>query len=459
LDDTVLSTRQQVDTFLTTHELHLETELKLDPSKLPFPADANALVSNIQQCRNKAQNDSSVFLACMAVDSGPASGKEAVSCAASNTKAQDIVTCLANATQSPQLSRITGCIKGDNQDPKQTVTCLLNDEDKANVEKMEKCLRDASSAQTALETCPEKFLPDDQKKKIRCITAAGTNASAVASCALPSSSDAQTAIRALNCAHDAASTAAAAQCLAAITGGEAGRLAECVTPDGDRASTIACMLRDRPELSRAQTLYKCASGGTDTASLIANCSDGILDERSQQIAKCIAQQGSDRNALAGCAASTILPKEFGPAIRCASESTGGADFAVCMAGPVMNEEWRIAAECAVETGGAPPAFAVCAAGRLTVKELTKCLSGQIGTEGGCFGPHNTIVEAFATVGHDLGNCLSGGACLGPNNEIVKAAKAIEEGVSHLGHEGERIWHGLFGRGSHWCRGDLTRWTC
>jgi hypothetical protein len=109
--------------------------------------------------------------------------------------------------------------------------------------------------------------------------------------------------------------------------------------------------------------------------------------------------------------------------------------------------------------GAPPAFAVCAAGRLTVKELTKCLSAQIGTEGGCFGPHNTIVEAFATVGHDLGSCLSGGACLGPNNEIVKAAKAIEEGVSHLGHEGERIWNGLFGRGSDWCRGTLTGWTC
>jgi hypothetical protein len=82
----------------------------------------------------------------------------------------------------------------------------------------------------------------------------------------------------------------------------------------------------------------------------------------------------------------------------------------------MNEEWRIAAECAVQSGGNPVGFAGCTAGRLTIRELTKCFSGQIGTD--CFGPNNTIVKYL----NDEFNDLTHGP--GRNNEIVKAIEAI-----------------------------------
>jgi hypothetical protein len=84
----------------------------------------------------------------------------------------------------------------------------------------------------------------------------------------------------------------------------------------------------------------------------------------------------------------------------------------------MNEEWRIAAECAVQTGGNPVGFAGCAAGRLTLKELTQCFQGQIGKD--CFGPNNTIVVALTNAFNDL---IHGP---GKNNEIVKALDAISE---------------------------------
>lgn len=84
----------------------------------------------------------------------------------------------------------------------------------------------------------------------------------------------------------------------------------------------------------------------------------------------------------------------------------------------MNEEWRIAAECAVQTGGNPVGFAGCAAGRLTIRELTKCFAGQVGKD--CFGPNNTIVKGLTNAFNDV---IHGP---GPNNEVVKAIKVIGE---------------------------------
>lgn len=78
----------------------------------------------------------------------------------------------------------------------------------------------------------------------------------------------------------------------------------------------------------------------------------------------------------------------------------------------MNEEWRIAAECAVNSGGEPITFASCTAGRLTVRELTKCFKGD------CFGPNNTIIVGIRNAVNDLTQGP------GKNNEVVKALDAI-----------------------------------
>jgi hypothetical protein len=103
-------------------------------------------------------------------------------------------------------------------------------------------------------------------------------------------------------------------------------------------------------------------------------------------------------------------------VSCAANSTGATSFALCAAGPAMNEEWRTVAECAVETGGNPIGTGGCAAGRLTLRELTKCFTGTIGKD--CFGPNNTIVKDLTNAFNDV---IHGP---GQNNEIVKAVRAI-----------------------------------
>jgi hypothetical protein len=84
----------------------------------------------------------------------------------------------------------------------------------------------------------------------------------------------------------------------------------------------------------------------------------------------------------------------------------------------MNEEWRIAAECGVESGGNPVGFAGCTAGRLTIRELTKCFTGEVGKD--CFGPNNMIVKTLNNTFSDLTHGP------GENNELFKVIKVFGE---------------------------------
>jgi hypothetical protein len=109
----------------------------------------------------------------------------------------------------------------------------------------------------------------------------------------------------------------------------------------------------------------------------------------------------------------------------------------------MNEEWRIAAECAVSSGGVPVTFAVCTGGRLTIRELFKCVQGRIGES--CFGPNNTIRKFFENAFHDL---LNGP---GEGNDIVKGlnevrnfAQGIGDGMAHARDELDKQACNLFG---------------
>ena len=458
LDDNVLATPAQLETFLRKQGLTLDTELKLDPAGIPVSLDAKKLVSDIQQCRNKAQSDLKIFVRCMTTDIGPSSSREAIACATSYTTASAFAACIGEHSADPNLARVSACISGDYSDPRGAALCMAG-ADKAKLEGLQQCLGTAKSETEGLTRCAAGVIDDgNQLEKARCIVKAANDPAALINCALGGAPSVAAVRRGFDCVrHSENSATETAACLASIAGGDVGRAAACITESSENEAVVSCMLRDRPELQQARRLYNCAAAGTGTASLIASCSEGILDDNTRQLAGCVADNGSDRQALAGCAAATVLPKELGPVVRCASSSTGGTDFALCMAGPAMNEEWRIAAECAVQSGGNPGGFAGCTAGRLTVRELTKCLSGKIGQD--CFGPNNTLFATYKTIGADLQSCLTGKPCLGENNEIVKAAKAMEEGIAHLGHEAENVWNGLFGRNSDWCRGDLTSWTC
>ncbi|MBN3747119.1 hypothetical protein G3N96_17015 [Burkholderia sp. Se-20373] len=236
---------------------------------------------------------------------------------------------------------------------------------------------------------------------------------------------------ALACASSLASTSDPAQALVA-----------CVPASGKTAAEIA---------KAAECLSK-ASTQVEQAACVAT---GVgADPKTVATVTCLAKSGGDNEAMVACAAGAALPPNVAKVASCASESTGETDFAICASGLKMSPEWRIAAECAAESGGVPVTFAGCTAGRLTVRELQKCLSGQIGTEGGCFGPSNDVVKAINTVGNDLTHGL------GDNNDIRVALGKVTEPfktlvngfVDGVQHAAQQVGNAV-GGAAHWvgCR--------
>ncbi|MFW0765070.1 hypothetical protein ACN0IV_04380 [Trabulsiella odontotermitis] len=460
LDDRQLNSQARIEEFLSTQKLDLTTRLVGMREAVPLSNDAKHLVNQIHQCQEQSQSDKQKFETCVSTLVGMTVSPAAMTCAQQNVSGNALLKCVTQASMTPEMQAVQNCVQGDHPDPLAVTKCLAGPEKAAAMTKVETCLTRATSQENALSGCIDGIIPADSREKVDCLTAAGANSGKAIHCVVPANSDAGKVTRALACANNPSATRdAALNCLTPLLGPDAGKAQACLENSTDNRSLVMCMAANRPELQAAQRVYQCVSQGADAATLIASCSDGILDERTRHVAGCVATTGGDKGALAGCIASTFLPKEYGPALQCAGSSTGGVSFALCMAGPSMNEELRITAECAVQSGGTPPAFAVCTAGRLTLRELGKCLSGKIGSDDGCFGPNNSIVVAFKTVGHDLESCVNGGDCLGRNNDIINALAEIGGGLRDLGDSLQSAWDGLFGKDSDICRGDLTKIVC
>jgi hypothetical protein len=105
----------------------------------------------------------------------------------------------------------------------------------------------------------------------------------------------------------------------------------------------------------------------------------------------------------------------------------------------LSEEQQIAVTCVVQSGGQPYAAAACAAIRLTVRELGKCLANGVGGDG-CFGDSNDLVGRDGWTARTLRNA-EGDVIHGPgrSNDLVgsdgfvrktlgNAAKDITEGA-------------------------------
>lgn len=454
LDDSVLSDADRINTFLVKQGLQLDTNLELKIADVPIPLDAATLVSNIQECRNASGSNERDFVECM---SKTDLSNAALKCLDEYTTASVFTACIAEASNQPELAKVASCVTDEVSDPGKFAVCVAGDQGQ-RVSEMQDCLASATDETTALIKCASIVTSSPEIAKAKCLLDSAGSADVVA-CALPDDTLAADLLEGIQCAQsEEATLSETAACLAAVSNSDEAKLAACVAASQTKDAVISCVLNDRPELATARQLYDCAtSDADDPVTLIAGCSEGFLDGDTRQFAGCVADNGAETEALVGCAASTVLPEELGPIVECGSSSTGGTDFALCMFGPDMNAEWRIAAECAVNSGGEPVTFASCTAGRLTVRELTKCLSGKIGQD--CFGPNNTIVNAYATVFNDLKNCGLGKGCLGEGNDIVKAAKALEKGIGDLGKGAEEVWDDLFGEDTAWCRGDLTSWTC
>lgn len=81
-----------------------------------------------------------------------------------------------------------------------------------------------------------------------------------------------------------------------------------------------------------------------------------------------------------------LSREQRIAVECAAQSRGDMTSMATCAGTNMfnaqlNPEQQIAVQCVVSTGGQPYAAAGCMASRLTIRELTKCMTDGIRRQG------------------------------------------------------------------------------
>lgn len=146
-----------------------------------------------------------------------------------------------------------------------------------------------------------------------------------------------------------------------------------------------------------------------------------------------------------CMAEAQFDPKAAAAMECISRKaksgqTTAWTIAGCAAGSYlkMNAESTVALECAMATKGQPHAFVVCAGGRLTADELTKCFTVGIGGAG-CFGDGNTIVKGLRDLGLDLRNITNANGAVvnawntaindiqngpGQNNDVVRAVNTI-----------------------------------
>ena len=277
-----------------------------------------------------------------------------------------------------------------------------------------------------------------------CARKANGSASALAACF---GGDAAALASTYQCAASKTSPLdAAISCSGALSPNVANSL-QCARNQSDINGYLGCL----PNLGEKEKVALCLANASSDAER-AGCIASIvpMDPKTALLVGCLAQSNGEAAAMAACAITPGLPPEVAKAAQCASSSTGPTDFALCATGSGLNPELRIAAECAVSTGGEPVSFASCSAGRLTARELGKCVSGEIGKEGGCFGPNNDLVKAFNTQINDL---LHGP---GPNNDIVTALRPVTAALADIGRG---VSDALRRADEDFKRGDIGRTIC
>nr|WP_129545743.1 hypothetical protein [Methylorubrum zatmanii] len=400
--------RAILNNILDRSKLELASPLKLDPALIPrLPSDA--VISN---CRANMPSEAD-FLTCTST----AVAKQyapVVDCFSKFTEGEKLA-CFSQELKNDTFTKVIGCLGGGRPSPEKVAFCANKEVDE-KVSKLRDCI--ASSSGTSSRACLTDQMPQPIRATADCLASPEGSADP-AVCLDNISPDVKKARLIAGCLNSTSVSAQRVSCLSPIIPGNLQKLSDCVGKT-DNVEAAICLGGDNSEIRAAHRVYKCISKGRDAGSVLANCTDGILDDKSRQTLACVTRAGTDRTQLASCAAGTVLPADAARIVGCASSSQGPTSFALCAAGPAMNEEWRIAAECAVQSGGNPVSFVGCTGGRLTVRELSKCLTGEIGKD--CFGPNNTIIVAYRNAFNDLTKGP------GANNEVVVAISKIGEFV-------------------------------
>lgn len=184
-----------------------------------------------------------------------------------------------------------------------------------------------------------------------------------------------------------------------------------------------CMLNEMLGKKEAE-VYNCTKKSQGDETKLALCSLAALGGQNEkaavsQISSCYSRHQDDYKQYPLCMAQQNMSHDAANLLACIEKQSQQGDVtfygtAACYGGGALDltPEQQIALECAVGTGGEPYSFASCAGGRLTARELSKCLTNGIGGRG-CFGTNNDIVKALSALGVDMS------AHYGPNNTIVK----------------------------------------
>lgn len=197
----------------------------------------------------------------------------------------------------------------------------------------------------------------------------------------------------------------------------------CLQQSGGESTEFGdCMLRQMMG-QRENAVYDCSKNSASKEELalcVVGATGGANERRiAGQLSNCYDQYGTDWDRYSLCMAEQNMDADSAKLLNCVrqqseSGSVNAFGTALCYgAGKLqMNAEMQIAVQCAMTSGGEPIAFAGCAGGQLTARELRKCLDNGVGSHD-CFGPNNEIVKGLNAVGINIRDAF------GANNDIVR----------------------------------------
>lgn len=278
-------------------------------------------------------------------------------------------------------------------------------------------------------------LTGDERAVLDCASNAGTDVSSFADCASGHFlSGSQKAV--LDCAVSADDAAAFATCAAPNVG---------IKMSDDQRVLARCAVDSKGD---GQDFATCAG-----AAFLGKS----LGPKEQAVLGCAASSGGDTSTFAACSATNIFGDKLSPeqqvAVKCAAQSQGDATgFATCAGANMfnlqLNPEQQIAVQCVVSTGGQPYAAAGCIGSRLTIRELTKCLTEGVGGHG-CFGDNNDLVGRNGWVMRTMGQVAGGPHSIindpnqiwGGDNSFVRNPGQIFGGSNSFVRNPSQVWGG------------------
>lgn len=383
------------------------------PGSFALPAGVKDPSQIAAHCANIVKVDVAGFAACTGQKIVlPANQQAVLDCAAKSLEPQKFAACAA-----PQLG-----IK-------------VSDEQR----KLIGCAMEASGEEDSFKSCAGDLvggaLNKDQREMLQCAADADTDAETFTSCAAKRVfSQEQRAV--VDCAVDSEDAASFASCAATNAG---------IKMSDDQRILARCAMQADGD---AEELLSC----TGSAAL-----DGALGANEKAVLDCAVKSEGSNSKFASCSANKLLggklSREQEIAIQCAAEAQGDATLAATCAGTNMfkmqlNPEQQIAVQCVVSTGGQPHAAAGCIASRLTVRELTKCLTDGVGGDG-CFGDSNDLVGKNGWVARNLGQIAGGKNSVirnpnqvwGGDNSFVRNPHQILGGSNSFARNPGQFWGG------------------